>query len=127
LTEEALGFVETLGLVSAIEASDAGVKAANVKLMGRQRAGGGLVTVVFRGEVAAVKAAVDAGASAARKVGKVVSVHVIPRPHEELVKILSSSSKRRDRSGRRSGAGMGKEERPRTETRVDQPRRERKD
>jgi ethanolamine utilization protein EutM len=83
-TDEALGLVETRGLVGAIEAADAGLKAANVKLAGTEKADAGLVTVKFTGETAAVKAAVDAGAAAAERVGQLVSVHVIPRPHDEL-------------------------------------------
>jgi ethanolamine utilization protein EutM len=84
----ALGLVETRGLVGAIEAADAMVKAANVRLIGREQIGGGLVTVMVRGDVGAVKAATDAGAVAAGKVGELVSVHVIPRPHEEVEVIL---------------------------------------
>ncbi|KUK31153.1 MAG: Microcompartments protein [Thermoanaerobacterales bacterium 50_218] len=85
---EALGMVETRGLVPAIEAADAMVKAANVKLIGYEKIGSGLVTVMVRGDVGATKAATDAGAAAARKVGEVVSVHVIPRPHSDVEKIL---------------------------------------
>jgi len=85
---EALGLIETRGLVGAIEAADAMVKAANVTLIGKQQIGGGLVTVMVKGDVGAVKAAVDAGATAAKKVGELLSVHVIPRPHEELKRIL---------------------------------------
>jgi ethanolamine utilization protein EutM len=84
----ALGLIETKGLVGAIEAADAMVKAANVRLMGREQIGGGLVTVMVRGDVGAVKAATDAGAAAAGKIGEVISVHVIPRPHEEVEAIL---------------------------------------
>ncbi len=84
----ALGMIETKGLVSAIEAADAMVKAANVKLVGREKVGSGLVTVIVRGDVGAVKAATDAGAAAADRVGELVSVHVIPRPHEEVEVIL---------------------------------------
>lgn len=82
--KEALGMVETRGLVGTIEAADAMVKAANVVFVGYERIGGGYVTALVRGDVAAVKAAVDAGAAAARKVGELVSVHVIPSPHEQL-------------------------------------------
>ena len=78
---EALGLIETRGFVALVEASDAMVKAANVNLVGYEKIGGGYVTAVVRGDVAAVKAAVDAGARGAEKVGEVVSVHVIPRPH----------------------------------------------
>lgn len=84
----ALGMVETKGLVGAIEAADAMVKAANVTLIGKEQVGGGLVTVMVRGDVGAVKAAVDAGAAAAENVGELISVHVIPRPHTEVEVIL---------------------------------------
>lgn len=87
---KALGLVETRGLVGAIEAADAMVKAASVTLVGKEKIGGGYVTVMVRGDVGAVKAATDAGAAAARKVGEVVSVHVIPRPHTEIEGILPS-------------------------------------
>ena len=80
----ALGMIETKGLVGAVEAADAMVKAANVTLIGRVQVGGGLVTVMVRGDVGAVKAATDAGSAAAQKVGELVSVHVIPRPHSEV-------------------------------------------
>lgn len=84
----ALGMIETRGLVGAVEAADAMVKAANVELIGRVQVGGGLVTVMVRGDVGAVKAATDAGAAAADRVGNLVSVHVIPRPHSEVELIL---------------------------------------
>lgn len=84
----ALGMIETKGLVGAIEAADAMVKAANVQLVGKEHVGGGLVTVMVRGDVGAVKAATDAGAAAAERVGELVSVHVIPRPHSEVDAIL---------------------------------------
>ena len=84
----ALGMIETKGLVAAIEAADAMVKAANVTLIGKEHIGGGLVTVMVRGDVGAVKAATDAGATAAERVGELVSVHVIPRPHGEIEMIL---------------------------------------
>ena len=87
-TLQALGMVETKGLVSAIEAADAMVKAANVSLVGKVLVGGGLVTVMVRGDVGAVKAATDAGAEAAGKIGELVSVHVIPRPHNDVETIL---------------------------------------
>jgi len=87
---DALGMIETKGLVGAIEAADAMVKAANVRLMGREFIGSGLVTVMVRGDVGAVKAATDAGAAAAQRVGELVSVHVIPRPHGEVEVILPS-------------------------------------
>jgi ethanolamine utilization protein EutM len=88
MTNVALGMIETKGLVGAIEAADAMVKAAKVSLIGREKVGGGFVTVMVRGEVGAVKAATDAGAAAARRVGELVSVHVIPRPHSEIESIL---------------------------------------
>ena len=86
----ALGMVETKGLVASIEAADAMVKAANVTLIGKVHVGGGLVTVMIRGDVGAVKAATDAGAAAADRIGELVSVHVIPRPHAEVEFILPS-------------------------------------
>ena len=86
--QEALGMIETRGLVGAIEAADAMVKAANVSLVGKETTGAGLVTVMVRGDVGAVKAATDAGAAAAERVGELISVHVIPRPHEEVEFIL---------------------------------------
>jgi microcompartment protein CcmL/EutN len=82
--EEALGMVECKGLVAMIEAADAMVKAANVRLVGYEKIDAGLVTAIVRGEVAAVRSAVDAGAAAARKVGEVVATHVIPRPHQNV-------------------------------------------
>ena len=82
--KEALGLIETRGLVGSLEAADAMVKAAKVTLIGKERVGGGLVTVMVRGDVGAVKAAVEAGSEAARKVGELISVHVIPRPHEDV-------------------------------------------
>ncbi|MBO0419877.1 MULTISPECIES: ethanolamine utilization microcompartment protein EutM [Vagococcus] len=85
---DALGMVETKGLIGSIEAADAMVKAANVSLVGKEVIGGGLVTVLVRGDVGAVKAATDAGAAAAQRVGELVSVHVIPRPHGEVETIL---------------------------------------
>jgi len=88
MAREALGMVETKGLVGAIEAADAMSKSANVELVGYEKIGSGLVTVMVRGDVGAVKAATDAGAAAAQKVGEVVSVHVIPRPHNDVEKIL---------------------------------------
>mgnify|MGYP002681076944 CR=1 FL=1 len=88
MASEALGMVETKGLVGSIEAADAMVKAANVYLIGYEKIGSGLVTVMVRGDVGAVKAAVDAGAASAEAVGEVVSVHVIPRPHTDVEKIL---------------------------------------
>lgn len=90
MTQEALGMVETKGLVGAIEAADAMLKAANVELVGNEKIGSGLVTVMVRGDVGAVKAAVDAGAAAAaaERVGIVISTHVIPRPHKDVEGIL---------------------------------------
>ncbi len=85
---DALGMIETRGLVGAVEAADAMVKAAKVTLVGREQVGGGFVTVMVRGDVGAVKAATDAGAAAAEKVGELVSVHVIPRPHSDVEAIL---------------------------------------
>ncbi|MCD6327070.1 ethanolamine utilization microcompartment protein EutM [bacterium] len=85
---EALGMIETKGLVAMIEASDAMVKAANVKLVTYEKIGGGYVTALVRGDVAAVKAATDAGAEAAKRVGELVAVHVIPRPHTSLEDVL---------------------------------------
>lgn len=89
----ALGMVETRGLVGAVEAADAMVKAANVVLIGSEYVGGGYVTVMVRGDVGAVKAATDAGAAAAKRVGELVSVHVIPRPHGDVEMILPQSSR----------------------------------
>ncbi|SET18296.1 BMC domain-containing protein [Natronincola peptidivorans] len=88
MAQEALGMVETRGLVASIEAADAMVKAADVTLIGTEKIGSGLVTVMVRGDVGAVKAAVDVGASAAEKLGELVAAHVIPRPNTEVEKIL---------------------------------------
>ena len=88
MEKEALGMVETKGLIAAIEAADAMVKAANVKLIGKEMIGSGLITVMVRGDVGAVKAATDAGAAAAKRVGELISVHVIPRPHGDVEGIL---------------------------------------
>ena len=85
---EALGMVETRGLIGSVEAADAMVKAANVVLVGKEYIGAGYVTVLVRGDVGAVKAATDAGAAAARRVGELVSVHVIPRPHADVERVL---------------------------------------
>ena len=87
---QALGMIETKGLVGAVEAADAMVKAANVQLIGKVHVGGGLVTVMVRGDVGAVKASVEAGGAAAKRVGELVSVHVIPRPHGDVELILPS-------------------------------------
>lgn len=89
----ALGLIETKGLVGAIEAADAMTKSANVELVGYEKIGSGLVTVMVRGDVGAVKAATDAGAAAADRIGELISVHVIPRPHSEVEIILPKSSK----------------------------------
>ncbi len=88
MTQEALGMVETRGLVAAIEAADSMLKAANVTLIGTEKIGSGLVSVMVRGDVGAVKAAVEAGSSNASKLGELVAVHVIPRPHGDVEKIL---------------------------------------
>lgn len=88
MAQDALGMIETKGLVPAIEAADAMAKSANVALVGYEKIGSGLVTVMVRGDVGAVKAATDAGSAAAAKVGEVVSVHVIPRPHSDTEKLL---------------------------------------
>src|SRR5437667_11049292 len=95
---EALGLIERKGLVGAIEAADAMVKTANVVLTGKEFVGAGLVCVMVRGDVGAVKAATDAGAAAARRVGELVSVHVIPRPHAEVERILPKSGAWRSRT-----------------------------
>ena len=88
MAQQALGLIETRGMVALVEATDAALKAANVEYRGWKQVGSGLVTVVLEGDVAAVKAAVDAGAASAAKVGEVVSVDVIPRPHGDVGKIL---------------------------------------
>jgi ethanolamine utilization protein EutM len=87
---DALGMIETKGLIGAIEAADAMVKSADVTLVGTEKIGSGLVTIMVRGDVGAVKAATDAGAAAAQRVGELLSVHVIPRPHQEVESILPS-------------------------------------
>ncbi len=88
MSQQAIGFIETRSMVALVEATDAGLKAANVQYKGWKQVGSGLVTVFFEGDVAAVKAATDAGAAAGAKVGEIVSVSVIPRPHNEVVKVL---------------------------------------
>jgi len=88
MPSNALGLIEAKGIVGAIEAADAMVKAANVRLIGKEKVGGGYVTVMVRGDVGAVKAATDAGAAAAERVGELVSVHVIPRPHGDIELLL---------------------------------------
>ena len=90
MTSEALGMIETKGLIGSIEAADAMVKAANVVLIGTEKIGSGLVSVMVRGDVGAVKAAVEAGGAAAARLGEVVATHVIPRPHADVEKILPS-------------------------------------
>jgi len=91
MEKQALGMIETRGFVGAVEAADAMVKAADVSLTGKEKVGSGLVTVLVRGDVGAVKAAVDAGAAAAKRVGELVSVHVIPSPHDDVETILPSA------------------------------------
>lgn len=103
MSYEALGMIETRGLVGSIEAADAMVKAAKVVLIGKEQIGGGYVTTLVRGDVGAVKAATDAGAAAARRVGELVSVHVIPRPHDEVEKILPPTPS--EEEGSSGGAG----------------------
>lgn len=88
MTQQALGMIETRGLVAAVEAADAMLKAANVELVGTEKIGSGLVSVMVRGDVGAVKAAVEAGASSAERLGEVIATHVIPRPHADVEKIL---------------------------------------
>ena len=91
MAADALGMVETKGLIGSVEAADAMVKAANVTLVGKEYIGAGYVTIFVRGDVGAVKAATDAGAAAARRVGELVSVHVIPRPHADVERVLPRS------------------------------------
>lgn len=91
MNSQALGMIETRGLVAAVEAADVMVKAADVKLIGSEKVGAGLVTVMVRGDVGAVKAAVEAGAVAAKRIGDLVSVHVIPRPHSDVEGIIPQS------------------------------------
>ena len=93
MEKQALGLVETKGLVGAIEAADAMVKAANVQLIGKEKIGSGLVTVMVRGDVGAVKASVEAGAAAAKRVGELYSVHVIPSPHEDVEQLIGEQPK----------------------------------
>jgi ethanolamine utilization protein EutM len=92
MSNEALGLIETRGLIGSVEAADAMVKAANVTLIAKEYIGAGYVTVMVRGDVGAVKAATDAGAAAARRVGELLAVHVIPRPHAEVERILPKGS-----------------------------------
>ena len=107
---EALGMVETKGFVGAVEAADAMVKAANVQLLGKEYIGAGYVTVFVRGDVGAVKAATDAGAAAARRVGELISVHVIPRPHAEVERVLPVNGRTGLQPGR-AGAVAGRRSR----------------
>jgi ethanolamine utilization protein EutM len=95
MANEALGMIETKGLIASIEAADAMVKAANVVLVGKEYIGAGFVTVMVRGDVGAVKAATDAGAAAARRVGELVAVHVIPRPHEHAERLLPGAGSKK--------------------------------
>ncbi|MGI8496881.1 MAG: BMC domain-containing protein [Gemmatimonadaceae bacterium] len=103
----ALGLVETKGLVGAIEAADAGLKAANVDLLGQERADAGLVTVMFGGDVASVRSAVDAGSAAAKRVGQLVSSHVIPRPHAQLDRIEGDEDEQEGGAARSTGSVGG--------------------
>src|ERR1700716_4230678 len=104
---EALGLIETKGLVGGIEAADAMVKTVNVILVGKEYISAGFVTVTVRGDVGAVKAATDAGAAVARRVGELVSVHVIPRPHEEVEKILPGAPKAKQNLGYKTARPAG--------------------
>ena len=106
MTLEALGMVETKGFVGAVEAADAMVKAANVELVGKEYIGAGYVTIFVRGDVGAVKAATDAGAAAARRVGELISVHVIPRPHKEVEDVLPGNGVTQGKSIRAGSRGQ---------------------
>ena len=97
MAADALGMIETRGLIGAIEAADAMVKAANVVIIGKEYIGAGLVTVLARGDVGAMKAATDAGAAAARRVGELISVHVIPRPHADVERVLPRANAQNSR------------------------------
>src|SRR5262245_7448366 len=99
MSQDALGLIETKGFIGSVEAADAMVKTANVSLVAKEYIGAGYVTVIVRGDVGAVKAATDAGAAAARRVGELVSVHVIPRPHTEVEKILPGAPKGKQNLG----------------------------
>ena len=104
--QQALGLIETRGLVAAIEAADAMVKAARVTFLGRQKVKGGLVAVMVAGDVGAVKAAVDAGAAAGQRIGEIVSVHVIPRPHEDIDAIIPKApGEKKAPAGRKKAQG----------------------
>jgi ethanolamine utilization protein EutM len=105
--KKALGMIETKGMVAAIEAADAMVKAANVELVGREQVGAGLITIKVFGDVGAVKAAVEAGATACKRVGEMVSVHIIPRPHEQVKEILVSETPESAGSKKTSGSKAG--------------------
>lgn len=107
MAQEALGMVETKGFVGAVEAADAMVKAANVALVGKEYIGAGYVTIFVRGDVGAVKAATDAGAAAARRVGELISVHVIPRPHQEVERVLPRNGRVGTSPDERTLAGGG--------------------
>ncbi len=107
MTLEALGMVETKGFVGAVEAADAMVKAANVTLIGKEYIGAGYVTIFVRGDVGAVKAATDAGAAAARRVGELISVHVIPRPHAEVEEVLPGKAITQGKSIRGAQGALG--------------------
>ena len=107
MTLEALGMVETKGFVGAVEAADAMVKAANVTLIGKEYIGAGYVTIFVRGDVGAVKAATDAGAAAARRVGELISVHVIPRPHAEVEDVLPGKGVVQGKSIRGAAGALG--------------------
>jgi ethanolamine utilization protein EutM len=106
LRGQALGFVETMGLVAATEAADAMIKSANVHLVSKQQVGGGLITMIVSGDVGGVQAAVDAGAIAAGAVGRVVSAHVIPRPHEDIPPLLATACPLRSVLGCRFGSAV---------------------
>lgn len=106
---EALGMIETKGFVGGVEAADAMVKAANVQLVGKEYIGAGYMTIFVRGDVGAVKAATDAGAAAARRVGELISVHVIPRPHDSVEKILPKGGKVGHSPDEKALSGGGKQ------------------
>ncbi|NNE99727.1 MAG: BMC domain-containing protein [Pyrinomonadaceae bacterium] len=107
MTLEALGMVETKGFIGAVEAADAMVKAANVELIGKEYIGAGYVTIFVRGDVGAVKASTDAGAAAARRVGELISVHVIPRPHKEVEDVLPGKGVAQGKSIRGGSKALG--------------------
>ena len=107
MSNEALGLIETRGLIGSVEAADAMVKAANVTLIGKEYIGAGYVTIFVRGDVGAVKAATDAGAAAARRVGELISVHVIPRPHSEVERVIPRNGRTGYSPDERAIAGGG--------------------